>query len=449
MAPKAKPKFGCKHRYDKTNYCTFCFNPVKGKISRHLLCGKHSDKLRVLEIKMLPKKSKERVIKLEILANEGNFKHNIEVMKKGTGNLVVARRVSMRDDIEEGHQTYLPCEYCLKFVVSRHLGSHVHMCAVRKYLCLPDPTRRRQRYPENDESGDEEEDVLASEDHDTNFARRGRSLLRSALLDAGSEQHAAVLIDRLTEGHIKEIVKNDILIKRFLELRGESLGHVADQKRKDVYKVNNGARSLGRLLVEARKVEPLITLTELITPKYFDLVVNSTKNLCELDAGTNLNFGSKIGNLLGHLVMMKSGNAIRNNNDSCMSDATKFEILLKSEWNNRVNAILTKRKNNLSLAKRNEIPLTHDLVKFKDYLCQKMDSLTASLPTLAPGPSKAKQYLALSKVTLCRLILFNKRRVSELSEMKIESYMNRPSWTQDCEEIKNGLSDIEKEMAKR
>ena len=139
--PIRKPKPGCKKCYDKINYCTYCSVPISGKISRHLLSVKHSDRLRTSEIKLLPKKSKERVAKLEILANEGNFKHNVQVLKEGFGNIVVARR-SIREANVYSPREYLPCEYCLKFVVRRHLWSHIHRCEIRKFNGFPDPTQK-------------------------------------------------------------------------------------------------------------------------------------------------------------------------------------------------------------------------------------------------------------------------------------------------------------------
>jgi hypothetical protein len=445
--PKGNPAEGCKNRYDKVNHCTFCFNAIKGKISRHLLSKKHSDTIRTSEIKLLPKKSKERVVKLEILANEGNFKHNIKVLKAGIGHIVVARRTPIEEGSEEGRvpMDYLPCEYCFKFVVNRHLWSHIRKCEVRKYHGLPDPTMKKSDGNKGDDSDDDDGGIQRSE---VNFARRGRSLLNSALY-AVEDEKVIPILERMNNDEIKEIVRNDVLIKRFLQLRSESLGHVDDHKRKDVYKINQGARSLARLLQEARKSIPLITLDKLIHPSNFDLVVESTKKLCRLEEGENLNFGTKVGHLLGHISMIKSGSALRINDEELLKDATNFEILFKSEWNNRVNAVLKKRKHHLNISKRNEIPITKDLVAFRDYLCERMNVLCTRLPLLAPGSEKARQWSSLAKVTLCRLILFNKRRVSEISEITIASYVGRPNWTENSEEMNSALSGMEKEMAKR
>jgi hypothetical protein len=70
---------------------------------------------------------------LEIIANAGNFKHNIHVLKERSGDIIVARRVAaaaedMNADVVK--QTYLPREYCLRFVVSKHFKlSRPYVCS--------------------------------------------------------------------------------------------------------------------------------------------------------------------------------------------------------------------------------------------------------------------------------------------------------------------------------
>ena len=69
------------------------------------------------QIALLPKRCQERVVRLEVLANEGNFKHNSKVLKDGTGSLIVGRRTSRGANPTE----YLPCEDCKKCILKRTL----------------------------------------------------------------------------------------------------------------------------------------------------------------------------------------------------------------------------------------------------------------------------------------------------------------------------------------
>lgn len=452
MRSKGIPKDGCKKRYDKVNYCTFCLKEIKGKISRHLLCNKHKDCLRSSEIRLLPKKSKERVAKLEILANEGNFKHNVQVLKEEKGELVVGRRSNTDDNSTVRHpKDYLPCEYCLKFVLRRHLWEHIHRCEIRKYYGLPDPAKKKidMKLQDDANEDDNEQDQDSQDDGQvTSFTRRSRSLLNSALLSS-DEAKVAQALGRMADDEITAVVRNDKMMKRYLELQTAGLGHALDHKSKDVYKVNQNVRPLARLVLEARKSVAQIDLNCLLMPAYFDLVVQSTLNLCRIDSGDNLNFGSSMGYILGHVIAIKAGIAIRCDDEQMGKDARNFKVLFDAEWHKRVNSILKKRKDNLEVAKRNEIPLTNDLVSFRNYLSQRLQVLTDRLPTIPAGEKKVTEWHELSKVLLCRLILFNKRRVSEISDLPISSYTNRPQWTNDSEEMNSALTDMEKEMAKR
>ena len=87
--------------YDKVHFCTFCGAQLSGNIHRHLT-NAHSDEkaLRdmraVRDILMLPKRSFKRKVKLQQLVNEGNFKHNITVMREGKGEIVVGRRCTSK-----------------------------------------------------------------------------------------------------------------------------------------------------------------------------------------------------------------------------------------------------------------------------------------------------------------------------------------------------------------
>jgi len=62
----------------------------------------------VKDILMLPKRSLERKVKLQQLVNEGNFKHNITVMRKG--KIVVGRRCTSK-----AASDYTACGFCKKF----------------------------------------------------------------------------------------------------------------------------------------------------------------------------------------------------------------------------------------------------------------------------------------------------------------------------------------------
>lgn len=62
-----------------------------------------------------------------------------------------------------------------------------------------------------------------------------------------------------------------------------------------------------------------------------------------------------------------------------------------------------------------------------------------------PNPST---WTRLAKATMCRLYIFNKRRIAEVENMLLETYKKRPEWS-GTEEFRASLSETEKEFAKR
>ena len=304
-------------------------------MSKHLFAV-HSSNERVSDIRLLTKRSKERSVRLELLTNEGNFKHNVQVMKTGSGSLVVGRRVSQLSEHSHNPMDYLPCEFCFKFVVNTYLWHHVKMCKIRKFF-----------HALNSMDRDEESETLVlkedNEDLCSNFTRHGRTLLYSAVY-GDNEPFFVTLLERMQDGVIKEIVANDVLIRTFASLQVESLGDVKNQKLNDIHRVSSGARTLARLIIEVRKVIPFCNLDTILQPKNFDAVVNATKNLSLNSEKESLTLGPKIGFLLGHAILCKSGLAIKSNNQQQEDDARKFKILFDVEWNVRVNSVLRKKK---------------------------------------------------------------------------------------------------------
>lgn len=126
LSQKRERKRGCKEVYDKTHHCVFCGLQILSKISRHLI-NVHSDETVIREIILLPKRSSERRAKLQKLANEGNFKHNINVLQEGRGELVVGKRGTNKSASE-----YTACEFCKRFESKTNLWRHMKSCAARK-----------------------------------------------------------------------------------------------------------------------------------------------------------------------------------------------------------------------------------------------------------------------------------------------------------------------------
>ena len=428
-------KSNCKKVYDKRNFCTFCQKGLNGKMSNHLLTV-HMSEERVRKVAKLVKRSKERSVQLQLMTNEGNFKHNIEVLKAEEGFLVVARRNAY--DANSNYNVpvptdYLPCEFCFKFFLHSSLWHHTPQCNVRKMFNLS-----------VDGEDEEDEDESKSKIGMSSKQRSKRLVSSSVLADSNQDTSALEnLLSRMNDGEEKRLVIRDQVIRQYALVDAEALGAPELQKLKDVHKVSCGARTLAKLVLAARENEPGCSLNDLLKPQKFDFVITLTKSMCD---DSNLTMGSRLGHFLAHAISTKAAIALRTNDKERLDDAKNFKVLFETEWNKRINKVLLKRKQFIENSKRTDIPHTDDLVKLRSYLVLRMETLTERMTS---GNVSALDWKELCRATLCRLILFNKRRVSEVTNLHMEQYINRPKWSENNEEFNLSLSTVERDLARR
>jgi len=72
----------------------------------------------------MAKSGAERKRGLKILKNLGSFQHNIDVLKKGRGKLIVVRRTNGK----RSAHSYLPCSRCYGFFYKCDLYRHSCPC---------------------------------------------------------------------------------------------------------------------------------------------------------------------------------------------------------------------------------------------------------------------------------------------------------------------------------
>ncbi|XP_052264132.1 uncharacterized protein LOC127867138 isoform X19 [Dreissena polymorpha] len=414
LQSKKLPRDGCQKRYDKINFCVYCKKAVKSKISRHLLT--HKERQKVLQIRLLPKKSKQRENLFTELVNEGNFKHNIDVISTGEGVLITARRENIDQEKHHSHQDYVPCVYCKGFYLKKLLWHHLLSCKMRP----------------NDTKGDNMTDTK-------NAVRKAKSLLYGCL-HTENEKAVAEMLRTMHDDDIKEVVKKDTIIKLFSSMQVCALGGKHIQKKNDMHRISQNARTLARLVIKASEHLPMVSLNKLLCKDNFDLVVNSTLSLSH----NSVTVANKMGHLLGHCIMIKNGYSVRRNSNEMAEETRLFKVLFDAEWKYRVNAPMTRQKTVRDMNKLTCIPETDDLVKFRDYIKQIIENEVRVLRA-CPNPGS---WTRLAKATMCRLYIFNKRRIAEVEDMLLEAYQNRPEWT-GTEEFRASLSDTEREFAKR
>ncbi|XP_059211600.1 uncharacterized protein LOC131990213 [Centropristis striata] len=333
---------GGRRRWDKKHYCAFCRRP-QVKIARHLL-RKHADQQEVMAASTLPTGSKERHLLLEHLRCRGNYMHNIEVIRQGSGEIVPWRQPSEEVDA----RNYLPCPLCLGFFLRADLWKHQASC--RKKL-TPDPSAAQETtsdpvkdttsdptsglacdpaesaeemppdsagHPTADRTGTKrpmtsdpgvDQNVTSDPGSDPPRKRSRVQAAASRLLpiSSGASESCSEVLHRMNQDYVSHQVKSDWLICKYgNKLMGNQDG---SQRRYDY--VSQKLRELGRFLLAAKSLDSGIqTLQNLLAPGNLSLalaaarkasgyrwsrpplaVKTTLKTVCEIAIGENLQDG--------------------------------------------------------------------------------------------------------------------------------------------------------------
>ena len=362
---------------------------------------------------------------LRSLVNDGDFKHNTDALRKGTGEVVVGRRSSL---IGRRISDFVACAFCKRFYSKKNLWRHTKDC----------PEKKEYYRAHGEVSVDGNRKRIQA-------VKNGRTLVYNAIFD-GDDNVLNEMAAHLRDDEITPIVVSDKLIRREAALRITALGRKEDQKQDDVYRVNNSARTLGRILSFARVTKPGISLNRLLRPCNFDFVVDIARKMSIEKERPSLNVGKTIGFLLKKVCQSKYCLALRKGDENGRNDATNFTKLIEAEWNSRVNRPAVRQMEREKRMTVPAIPITEDLQKFRDFLLRNMKHLNERLRR-HPNP---EDWLQLAKLTMCRLILFNKRRRGEVRELRVSEYLARPNWQNDDNgEMALALSPMDRLLAKR
>ena len=170
--------------YNRKQICFYCDQSF-AKLSRHLE-NSHADKVEVKKLKAMAVKTMERRKQIKYLANLGSYKANIATLRKGEGNLIVAKRPRSGMKREKECNDYYPCMFCLSFYAKEELWRHVRLrCEFRK----ESETKELQNY---------KGDVLA----------HGRALLDR---DTLNDELLASLLSKLKADEVAAVVRQDEL----------------------------------------------------------------------------------------------------------------------------------------------------------------------------------------------------------------------------------------------
>lgn len=374
--------------YDRRNYCVFCSKPLS-KMSRHFMQA-HSDKKEVAAAFQYPIKSRERQKIWNRLINQGNFAHNKKVLKTGKGQLAVRKRPNYARQARD----FLHCLYCRGLYMKNALFRHIKLCP--------------ERVKNGNESG----------------VGRTRIAVRCALEasdDLGITDGFKSILTKMTYNDVTQTIMDDKVLLQF----GEMLfNHYGSDEKKHEY-IRQNLRQMARLVLEAQKITPLKKLEDFFLPSSFPHVVSAVNVLAGYDPANKRyripSLAIKIGYHLQKTCVIVKDNAVESGNESLAESAQNFLSVYQKKWNKLVSsgALSTLRETKSNTEKK--VPLAED-VKLLSCHMEKVHLLAEN--KLRDSPS-AENYTALAKVVLARTIIFNRRKGSDVSSLKLKDFMSR------------------------
>ncbi|XP_058471537.1 uncharacterized protein LOC131444863 isoform X2 [Solea solea] len=374
--------------YDKRNYCLYCSKPTS-KISRHLQTV-HHNKPEVAKALYYPKDSKERRVRLAILRNRGNFTHNTDVVRKGTGHLVARYRTK---EIRQG-KDFIHCLHCQGLYSKKTLWKHIKIC--------------------QEQAGDDAPQV---------GRKRVRSLCALSTpvgLDIG--EGLKKILTHMIYDEVFHVVQND---KCILQLGQYMFNKLKNRGNNNDDYIRQKMREVGRMVLEAKKITPLKKMKDFFIPQNFPYVISAVKAAAGYEPKTNTyqtpSLALKLGHSLKKISSIVESNALMVGDHVTAEYAKRYRTIHDGRWEEFISSGAL---NTLKEAKWNMpqvLPFTQD-VKLLNHHMEKQQCISERMLKISPTP---ENYAALTKVTLALAITFNRRRAGEVSRMLLSAFRSR------------------------
>ncbi|XP_073701715.1 uncharacterized protein [Garra rufa] len=387
------------------NFCFLC-GKAQNKIARHFKVHENED-AEIAQALSFPAHSRKRKELLQALRNKGNFMHNNDVLKKGTGVLKV-KRFSVKQDSNK----YEYCLYCHGMFVREELWRHMKTCSAK-----------RERH-ENDQCTKR---VL------------GLAAVAKAAFSGTVSDDVLKLIRRMRDDEIVSVVQHDPCLLQFAQSLYNK--HGRDLSRHGYIRQN--ICDLGRFLISIRKNTSITTLEDAIKPENFMAAVQAAKELAGFSKDEKTfrapSLALKIGRHLLQVSSIIRGNAIIAGNKELSDCTEQFQTLYRAKWTECVSCTARMSAKEKKYKKKVNLPLTKDMQKLIKHLESASDSAYKNLEK----SSTIQNYSDLARVTLTRVILFNRRQPGEVSKMQLKHFLER-----DASPVlpEFGLSNFEKRL---
>ena len=185
------------------------------------------------------------------------------------------------------------------------------------------------------------------------------------------------------------------------------LGELKYQKRRALDGLRTKIRTVGRLL----KILNQTAMTDhdlsfYLNPKMFEEVAAAARILSKESPQAGLAVGHHIVKICG----IKQVRGFTEDNETTRKEAENFLICYRSQWNAQVAAAARRKQRAEKINKNYILPSTSDLIKLRNFLVEKIEE------KLVSGTADYQSWKELAATVMVRVVLFNKRRISEVEE---------------------------------
>jgi hypothetical protein len=373
--------------YDKRYYCLFC-DKAYAKIKSHLV-HQHGQSSEVAE--MLSKSSKQEMnTHLIRLRNLGNHKHNCDVLRVGIGSIVVVYRPRYGSNAKADN--YIPCPHCFGYYEKHQLWRHCKKrCVLKPLEC-------------------DEKRVIA----------HGYLLLP---VPEHMCKNTTEVLSHIRRDEVYRAIMSDPLIMQLAHKL--TVKHYSDADRHEHIRCK--VRECGRLLVKLREDHQIQSVADALDPINFKLLLSSVRKLAgycdQTQTYTTPSLALKLGHSLKKCAVFQISEALQISSKEQEQKAEAFIRLCEIEWSDEVSTSALKTLHHKKLNKVTILPLTSDISKMTNHLTmitsRSMDVLASNSST---KDSCSAAWRSLTEATLAQLIMFNRRRVGEVSKMNLGNF---------------------------
>lgn len=149
------------------------------------------------------------------------------------------------------------------------------------------------------------------------------------------------------------------------------------------------------------------------------------------------------GHYIRQILLLKISLGVAEANEQMRKEGLDFKELYEGFWNSKISCIANRRKNLREINKEKKIPTTEDIIKLGQYLQREIQEIVDN----KSSPSY-QDMQSMAELLIVRLALFNKRRISEVDELKVSDYECRPKENSDPN-LLNSMTVTEKALVNR